>query len=141
MTKLETVGQRLQYLRSERGLTIEKLAEDAGLSKSFLWEVEHDRTGISGEKLLSVANVLKASLDYILRGEPLPQNYKSTDIEIPSELSQLSEELGLTYKKILSLLEIDRSILARRSSKSHERKSIEDWRKLYEGVKPFLEEK
>ncbi len=141
MPKMETVGHRLQFLRTHQGLTLDQLAERAGMSKSFLWEVEHDRTGISGERLLRVANVLGASLDFLLRGEPAPENCQPQAIEIPRELSELAEELSLTYKQTLALLEIESSIVARRSSKSHERKSKDDWRKLYEGVKQFLEEK
>jgi transcriptional regulator with XRE-family HTH domain len=141
MPKMETVGQRLLFLRTRKDLTLDQLAEQSGLSKSFLWEVEHDRTGISGAKLLRIANVLGASLDFLLRGKPVPQNYKPEAIEIPRELSELAEERGLSYRQTLALLEIESSILARRSSKIHERKSKEDWGKLYEGVKEFLEEK
>lgn len=141
MAKMETVGHRLQYVRTSRNLTLEELAERAGVSKSFLWEVEHDRTGISGEKLLRVANVLGASLDFLLRGDPAPPDYHPPSIEIPRELSELAEETGLSYKQTLALLEIDRSILARRSLKSRHRKSKGDWLKLYEGVKQFLEER
>lgn len=141
MPKMETLGQRLQFLRTRKGLTLDQLAGQSRLSKSFLWEVEHDRTGISGEKLLQVANVLGASLDFILRGEPTPQNYKPEAIEIPQELSELAEERGLSYRQTLVLLEIGSSIIARRSTKAHERKSKDDWGKLYEGVKEFLEEK
>jgi transcriptional regulator with XRE-family HTH domain len=140
MTAMDTVGKRLQYMRTNRDLTLEALSERAGVSKSFLWEVEHDRVGISGEKLLRVANVLSASLDFLLRGDPVPQDYHAPSIEIPRELSELAEETGLSYKKTLALLEIDRSILARRSTKSRQRKSKDDWRKLYNGVKEFMEE-
>jgi len=140
MAKMETIGQRLEYMRLRQGLTLEQLAERSGVSKSFLWEVEKDRTGISGEKLLKVANVLSASLDFLLRGDPLPKDYQQPSIEIPRELSTLAEEIGLSYKQTLSLLEIDHSIIARRSSKRHGQKSKEDWRKLYQGVQPFLEE-
>ena len=141
MSKMESIGQRLQYVRANKGLTLDQLAERAGISKSFLWEVEHDNSGISGEKLLRVANVLSASLEFLLRGEPSPENYQGPPaVEIPRELSDVAEELGLTHKKTLALLEVERSIIARRSTKSHSRKSKEDWRKLYNGVKPFLEE-
>jgi transcriptional regulator with XRE-family HTH domain len=141
MPKMETVGQRLQFLRTQNALTLDQLAGQSGLSKSFLWEVEHDRTGITGEKLVRVANVLGASLDFILRGQPTPQHYKPEAIEIPGELSQLAEERGLSYRQTLALLEIGSSIIARRSTKAHGRKSKEDWGKLYDGVKDFLEEK
>lgn len=141
MSKKASIGQRLQYVRANKGLTLDQLAERAGISKSFLWEVEHDNSGISGEKLLRVANALSASLEFLLRGEPSPENYQGPlAVEIPRELSDVAEELGLTHKKTLALLEIERSIIARRSTKSHSRKSEEDWRNLYNGVKPFLEE-
>lgn len=141
MSNKESVGQRLQYIRTNKGLTLDQLAERAGISKSFLWEVEHDNSGISGEKLLRVANALGASLDFLLRGEPAPENYQGPSaVEIPSELSDIAEELGLTHKKTLALLEIEKSIIARRSTKGHSRKSKADWLKLYDGVKPFLEE-
>jgi transcriptional regulator with XRE-family HTH domain len=136
----ETVGQRLQHIRNQKGLTLEQLAERTGVSKSFLWEVEHDRSGITGDKLLRIANVLGASLDFLLRGEPAPPAYQPPSVEIPHELGELAEELGLTYRQTVALLDIERSIVARRSSKTRERKTKEQWRALYEGVKDFLED-
>jgi transcriptional regulator with XRE-family HTH domain len=142
MPKSESIGQRLQYVRTKKGFTLEQLAEKAGISKSFLWGVEHDNSGISGEKLLRVANALDASLDFLLRGEPAPENYEGPPtVEIPRELSEMAEELGLKYRQTIALLEIQKSIVARRSAKPAFRKSKDDWRKLYEGVKDFLEEK
>jgi len=136
----ETVGQRLNYIRTQKGYTLDSLAERSGVSKSFLWEVENNRSGISGERLLRVANALEASLEFLLRGQPTPENYRTPAIEIPAELSEVAEEFGLTYKQTLTLLEISSSIVARRSTKSRERKTMKDWRSLHEGVKQFLEE-
>lgn len=131
----------MRHVRTERGLTLDQLAERAGLSKSFIWEVEQDRTGISGEKLLRLANVLGASLDYLLRGEPSQETFRPPVIEIPRELSDLAEELHLSHRQTLALLEVNRSILARRSTnKARTSMTKEDWRRLYSGVKPFLEE-
>jgi len=135
----ETVGQRVNYIRTQKKYTLDDLAERAGVSKSFLWEVENDRSGISGERLLRVANALEASLDFLLRGQPAPENYRAPAIEIPVELSEFAEELGFTYKKTLTLLEISSSIVARRSTKTREHKTKADWRQLYEGVQQFLE--
>ncbi len=137
---MNTVGKRLRHIREQRGLTLDQLAERAGVSKSFLWEVEQDKSGISGERLLRVANALGASLDFLLRGEPTPDAYRPPVVEIPRELSELAEELGLTHRQTLALLEINQSILARRSSKPRAPMAKEEWRKLYEGVSSFLEE-
>ena len=136
-----TTGERLRYVREQRGMTLESLAERAGVSKSFLWEVERDRSGISGERLLSVANVLGASLDYILRGQPSPEMDEPQSVEIPRELSEFAEEQGLTYGQTLALLEVDRSLVARRRRTGRTPMSKQEWERLYEGVQPFLEDR
>ena len=140
MPRLDTVGQRINFIRSEQGLTLERLAEQAGVSKSFLWEVEQDRSGISGRRLLQVANALGASLDFLLRGEPVPQEYAPRQIEIPSSLGELAEELGLSYRQTMMLLDIERSIVARRGGRSHAIRNKEDWRALHSAVNDFLED-
>ncbi len=46
------LGEKLRDLRKQRGLTLEKLADMAGLSKSYLWELENrESQRPSAEKL------------------------------------------------------------------------------------------
>jgi transcriptional regulator with XRE-family HTH domain len=137
--EMDTVGERLRHVRQQRGLTLEELATKAGLSKSFLWAVEQDRSGISGGRLLQVANALGASLDFLLRGEPAPEDYKPPVVQIPRELSDAAEERSLSYRQTIALLEIHKSILARRSTKSHHAMTKQDWIQLLDGVSDFLE--
>ena len=140
MPRLETVGQRINHIRSEQGLTLERLADQAGVSKSFLWEVEQDRSGISGRRLLQVANALGASLDFLLRGEPVPQEYVPSQIEIPNSLGELAEELGLTYRQTMMLLDIERSIVARRGGQGPAIRNKAHWRALHTAVNDFMED-
>ena len=116
MPDMDTLGQRIQYARTRRGLTLEKLAQQAGVSKSFLWEVEHDNSGMSGERLLRMANALGASLDFLLRGDLAAEDYKPQEVEIPWELGQMAEGQGLSYSQTIALLGAARSLVARRSS-------------------------
>jgi transcriptional regulator with XRE-family HTH domain len=130
------VGGRIRHVRIQRGLTLERLAEKAEISKSFLWDVEQG-SGISGERLLRVANALGASLDYLMRGEAVSE-HKPSSVEIPAELGALAEEMGLSYRKTVAVLDVDRSI------KTHRRdervvKDKEYWRRLFDSVKDFLE--
>jgi transcriptional regulator with XRE-family HTH domain len=90
-------------------LTLEQLAEKAGISKSFLWDVERG-SDISGERLLRVANVLGASLDYLMRGEQREEEYKPASVEIPAELDALAHEESLSYGLTVALLDVDRSV-------------------------------
>lgn len=134
-----TVGGRIRLARTRRALTLEQVAEKAGISKSFLWEVEQG-SDISGERLLRVANVLGASLDYLLRGAPATENYEPPTVEIPSELSSFAQQEGLSFRLTMALMEIDRSVKTHRRDERIVRDQ-EYWRRLYESVKPFLEDK
>jgi transcriptional regulator with XRE-family HTH domain len=37
----ESVGARIRALRNQKKLTLDQLADQAGLSKSYLWELEN----------------------------------------------------------------------------------------------------
>ena len=134
----ETVGQRINYVRIQQGLTLERLAQQAGLSKSFLWEVEQDRSGISGNRLLQIADALNASIEYLLRGGSNVETEKPKAIEIPTELSEAAQELRLSYQQTLALLQVDRTIVAYRSGKRRGRKNKEDWRSLYRDISEHI---
>ena len=132
-----TVGERIRHVRTQKGLTLEQLAEKAEISKSFLWDVEQG-SDISGERLLRVANALAASLDYLMRGETIT-DFKSSSVEIPAELDAFAEEMGLSYRKTIAVLDVDRSIKTHRREERVE-KDKDYWRKLFESVKDFLED-
>lgn len=140
MPQLDTVGQRINYIRNEMGLTLEALADRSGLSKSFIWEVEQDRSGISGRRLLQVADALNASVEFLLRGGPAPKEHEPSAIEVPRSLGELAEEEGLTYRQMMTLIEIEQSIVARRGGSPRAGKTKGEWRSLYQAVRPFLEE-
>lgn len=134
----DSVGGRIRLVRTKRGWSLEQLAEKAGISKSFLWEVERG-SDIGGERLLRVANALDASLDYLMRGQVSEDENKTSTVEIPAEVDELAKEAGLTYRQTLALLEIDRSVMAHR----RDVRPVRDrayWDKLYDAVKPFLED-
>ena len=138
MSELNTVGERINHIRTQKKLTLEVLAKQAGLSKSFLWEVEKGRSGISGTRLLNVADALDASVDYLLRGKTVVREQRPESIEVPKELSDAAEEMGLTHKQTLTLLDIEKSIVARRGG-TKGRKSKDEWQSLYNAVSEFLE--
>ena len=141
MPEPQSVGERLRYVREQQGLSLDRLADKSGVSKSFLSGVENNKSGISGENLLKVANALGASLDYLLRGQPTSGTKESRSVEIPSELGELAEERQLTYGETVALLEVNQSLVARRRRTGQAHMSKDDWEKLYEGVRSFLENK
>jgi transcriptional regulator with XRE-family HTH domain len=84
------LGEKLRELRKERQLTLEKLAERAGLSKSYLWELENrESQRPSAEKLTALADVLGVAATYFIE----------EDIRAPEE-RHLDEAFFRGYQKL-----------------------------------------
>lgn len=131
---MPTVGERIREIREDHGITQDQLAERAGLSKGFLSDVENSKRNIGSKNLLQLANVLGASVDYLLRGEVRNPSVHEP-VVIPPELAQAAEELDLSYTATVELLEAHQSVVARRSQQRVRKLSVEDWKKLHEAIR------
>ncbi len=68
-----TLGDKLRRHRSEKGYSLEKLAEITESSKSYLWELENrDTRKPSAEKLTRIAQALDVTTDYLLDESAAP---------------------------------------------------------------------
>jgi transcriptional regulator with XRE-family HTH domain len=134
---MATVGERIKQVREARDWTQEKLAGQSGISKSFLSEVENKGKNIGLELLLSIAQALGASVQYLATGEG-EEPIVRKPILIPIELSRAAEELHLTHKETMDLLEAYNSVVARRSTRSKGVVSVEDWKNLHKALKNVL---
>jgi transcriptional regulator with XRE-family HTH domain len=57
-------------LRLQKGLSLDKLADLTGMSKSYLWELENrDRGNPSAEKLSKIAEELGVTSEFLLNPE------------------------------------------------------------------------
>jgi transcriptional regulator with XRE-family HTH domain len=61
---VRNLGKRLRALRNRRGLTLAQLAQQVGLSASYLSQVERSVTTPSLPKLTAIAGVLDVELGY-----------------------------------------------------------------------------
>src|SRR5690606_10678174 len=67
------LGERIQKLREMQGLSLAALARKAGVSTSYLWEVENGkRINLTGAVLERLADALGCSVDYLLGREDHP---------------------------------------------------------------------
>ena len=129
-----TTGERIRKIREKRGLTQEQLAKKAEISKGFLSDVENGKRNIGSKGLLRIANELGASVDYLLAGRVM-ENVESEQIIIPRELSQAAEDLKLSYRDTLDLLNTSNSAVARRGNEYQKKLTVEEWKKLYQAIK------
>lgn len=96
------LGRRIRKQRTQRGWTQEALAERVNVSTSFVGHVERGTRKASLETLVSIANVLDVSLDYLLSGSmnssvigPMPKGLSSQQRSALKEiLSTIQDNLS-----------------------------------------------
>jgi transcriptional regulator with XRE-family HTH domain len=127
------MGSRIAELREERGWTQKELAEYAGLSVTFLSEVENGRRNISSGKLLQIADALDTTMDYLARGAHAEARPRAS-VKFPPELSDAAEKQGWSYAQARALLQARQLILERRSpggGATSKIFTVQDWIDLY----------
>jgi len=134
---MATVGDRIKTVREALGLTQDALAAKAGISKSFLSDVERGERDLTSAYLLKVANALDASLEYLLRGEAKAS--RREEITVPPELAQAADQQGWRWDETLSLLRAHNSVVAKRSGAATKQPSVTEWLELYNLLKKFFD--
>ncbi len=100
--KNKDIGYRIMELRLDRGYSRERLAERAGISSKFLFEIERNEKGFSANTLINLAEALDVSADYIMTGhgstkfdEGIAEALEKFE---PSILEKVEDLLKLAYE-------------------------------------------
>ncbi len=94
------LGEKLRDLRKQRGLTLEKLADMAGLSKSYLWELENrESQRPSAEKLTAPADALGVGTSFFLEDDLREPEERHLDDAFFRGYKNLEPEAKSTVKK------------------------------------------
>jgi len=64
----KAIGLRIRSIRDNLGWTREKLAEEAKISRTTVYNVENGRRGTTAETLAKICLALNTTSDYILYG-------------------------------------------------------------------------
>lgn len=134
---MSVLGDKIKARRLDLGLTQDDLATRAGMSKGFLSDLETGKRSISAEKLLDLARVLGTSLDSLM-GADTGVSASLGEVQIPAGLAALARLENLPFVKALMLLDMQRQIVAHRSTSKDSDLEKVDWRHFYESVKDFL---
>ena len=80
-----TIGERIDGLLRERGISGSRMSADLGMSRSFMTELRKGRAkGVNAETAARIADYLGVSTDYLLGKSPTPQ---LTDDPMEQELA------------------------------------------------------
>lgn len=125
-----TLGGRISSSRIEKGLSLSRLADMAGISKGYLHELENDQAAKpSAEILYNIGIALDTTVGYLLgrRRNPLEDREAADQIAIPESLERFAREDRIS--------EEDKRRLACIKYRNQQPKTVEDWRYLYETIK------
>lgn len=104
---VQQVGQRIRALRTVRHLSMNALAEAAGLQYRFYADVERGKRNPTVRTLAKIAAGLKVPLTELVRTGTLPKSYGKADARqvalgrLLSELTQWKTEELRTAARIL----------------------------------------
>lgn len=101
---MPTLGDKVYKLRKSKGLTLEKLAEAIGASKSAMWELENrPATRPSAERIEKLAAVLGVTTTYLLDESQENPSPAVEDEAFYRRYQQLEPD---TKKKLQEILEV-----------------------------------
>jgi transcriptional regulator with XRE-family HTH domain len=124
-----TLAKRMAELRDKAGLSIDELAKKAGISKTYVWELEKDETGSkkpSADVLLRLAAALSSTIAELLA---LPMvTIQHTAVELPPALLQLQDRLK---KQGNPLTDQDLRDLAGTRFRGGQPRTVDEWNQLY----------
>lgn len=107
MTNLyKEVGERIMMARTMRGYTRECLAEFAGISPKFLYEIESGKKGFTVRVLYDLCMALDVDSDYILTGKDTVIYDRKLINSIKLFDEGQMEKVGMILKDIYELIEI-----------------------------------
>ena len=98
------LGEKIQRLRKEKGLTLDQLADLAGSSKSYIWELENKNPPRpSAEKLAKIAEQLEVTLEYLLDEKQVIAEEDAVDARFYREYQDMNPD---TKKKIREMVKL-----------------------------------
>lgn len=96
-------GEKLRKVRERKGLTLKVVAQQAGVSESLVSQIERNKVSPAIDTLLSLADVLDISLEYIFE-----EYRQSRPVRIsPTTKRRKIVEAGITYEEIIHPAESD----------------------------------
>lgn len=121
----EHLGTRVRQLRKKKGWSLTDLAEESGVSRSYLSQIERRESTPTQDKIVQLANALG-----VLPSELLGE--KKEEIDIPESLQRFAEEEALGSAEIQMLAQIE--------YRGNKPSTLKEWRAIYTVIKAMIEE-
>ena len=100
-----TEGERVNWLRKEIGLTLEKFGEKLGVQKSAISKIEHDQCSISDQMAKSICREYGVREEWLRSGEGDPFGSQTMNQSILSFANEVMTDEDESFRKrVLAVL-------------------------------------
>lgn len=99
-----TIGEKIRALRKNEGYTLEKIANNVGVTPSTILKYEKGQINIPSDKIELLAQCLKTTPGYLMGWEPEKDIQSNTHIMYKIDVSDLKESDIENLKKELDYL-------------------------------------
>ncbi|WP_113671230.1 helix-turn-helix domain-containing protein [Vallitalea guaymasensis] len=107
---MNTIGERLKFLRKKHSLTMNDIETRTGISKGNYSKYENNKFKPSSDAIILLANCFDTTTDYILLGSDItntPNNLTDDEFELLSLFNMLPEK---RQQRLLGRLEAEAEI-------------------------------
>ena len=101
--QLQNIGKRLKQARLARGMTQTQLSEAAGISPSFLSNLERGCQAMNVETLISLLDILNVSADWLLNNKTDSATHAAA-LEIEKELASCTPKERDTILRLVRMM-------------------------------------
>lgn len=96
------LGEKIHRLRTEKGYSLDKLAELTETSKSYLWDLENrEPQRPSADKINKIAAALEVTPEYLLEERDIAPDEKVADDAFFRKFRQLDPKVKKQLRKIM----------------------------------------
>jgi transcriptional regulator with XRE-family HTH domain len=124
-----SLAERLRMIREANDLSLDQLASRAGMSKTYLWELERDTAGEkkpSADVLLRIASALSTTIADLLELPTVQLDEES--IELSPSLQEFRDRMD---RIATPLSEYDLRDLALTKFRGRQPQTADEWHRLY----------
>ena len=126
------LGQKIRQLREEKGLSLNRLAEEASISKAYLSQLENDVSKQpSAEILLKIASALGVTIADLLDQPVRVYAEDFEDEDIPYVLREFIDKRG----EALDIQKEDVRMLMNIRYRGNQPKAIEEWEHILQTIR------
>lgn len=107
---MNTLGQRIKFLREKANMSQHEVSKFTGISRSNVGKIENDKIVPNCDAIVEISKLFKVSTDFLLLGKIEVHRTKNVQV-VNSDTSQLTEEEKDLILKFRHFDELDKELV------------------------------